>query len=317
MNKENFRWDIAQAGAMACILEATSQKVGNVNRLYDFADCFLEDFLLSAVAIEKTLGCIQGKAVGEAILEAVTLTRRITTTNTNLGIVLLMVPLAKAWSQLKGCGGCCDLSPDNTVEMHAAFVVELDKVLAALTAADTRLVYQAIRLAAPGGLGHSEKSDVKEEYPQITLLEAMRLAANRDLIANEYVNGFRTVLETGTAILKQELSKGLPMQRAIAQLHLYFLSQYPDTLIIRKNDQNTGIEVMNRARDVWESGGWCTEKGQREIRILDMWLRQFRNRLNPGTTADMVANVIFVLILEHGSSFWQSLRLSEVLTARK
>ncbi|HML35283.1 triphosphoribosyl-dephospho-CoA synthase [Sporomusa sphaeroides] len=311
MIKEDFRRDIAQAGAMACLLEAASPKVGNVNRLYDFTECFLEDFLLSAVAIEKTLGRIRQRTVGEAILEAVTLTRQVTGTNTNLGIVLLMVPLAKAWCQIRVSGG--GAPPDNTAEVQA-LAVELDKVLAALSVADTRLVYQAIRLAAPGGLGHSDKSDVAEENPQITLLQAMGLAAERDLIANEYVNGFHTVLETGTSMLQQGLSNGLPLPRAIAQLHLELLSRQPDTLIVRKAGQSAGIEVMNRAREVWESGGWYTEAGQKKIHILDLWLRQFGNRLNPGTTADIVANVLFVLILAKGPSFWQRLRRAAVVT---
>ena len=49
---------------------------------------------------------------------------------------------------------------------------------------DASEVYRAIRLANPGGLGSAEEQDVAAE-PTITLLEAMRLAADRDGIARE------------------------------------------------------------------------------------------------------------------------------------
>ncbi len=318
---EDFRWDIARAGAAACLLEAAAPKVGNVNRHYDFADCLLEDFLLSAMAIKKPLGWVHRQAVGASILEAVTLTRQITATNTNLGIVLLMVPLAKAWSQLAvaDSGDCRIAAPaaGNTAARHTALVAELDRVLTALTASDTRLVYRAIRLAAPGGLGHAGKHDVYEDAaPPIPLRAAMRLAADRDLIANEYTNGFHTVLESGADSLAQALNQGLPLPRAVAQLHLWLLSRQPDTLIVRKAGQAAGLAVMERAREVWASGGWCTEKGQKKIHELDAWLRQAGNRLNPGATADIAANVLFGLILEQGPAFWQELRRAEILAAK-
>ena len=66
-------------------------------------------------------------------------------------------------------------------------------VLAALTREDARFVFKAIRLANPGGLGRVESEDVAAE-PSVTLLEAMRLAANRDRIAEQYANNFATVL---------------------------------------------------------------------------------------------------------------------------
>ncbi len=54
---------------------------------------------------------------------------------------------------------------------------------------DAREVYAAIRLAAPGGLGRAVEQDVADE-PTVTLLEVMRLAADRDDIAREYATGF-------------------------------------------------------------------------------------------------------------------------------
>ena len=57
------------------------------------------------------------------------------------------------------------------------------------TLADARLAYAAIREAHPGGLGTAGDQDLAGE-PSVTLLEAMRLAQGRDLVAREYATGF-------------------------------------------------------------------------------------------------------------------------------
>ena len=70
-------------------------------------------------------------------------------------------------------------------------------VLDATTVDDARNVYEAIRLANPGGLGHAESQDVADE-PTVSLVEAMRLAAHRDAIAREYATGFDTTFAVGS-----------------------------------------------------------------------------------------------------------------------
>src|SRR5262249_13642524 len=109
------------------------------------------------------------RPIGQTVRLAIEATRAWTSTNTNLGMVLLLAPLAKA-----SCGGGID---------------SIAKVLADTTIEDARDVYAAIRLAHPGGLGRVESQDVASE-PDVTLLEAMRLAADRDSVASEYATGF-------------------------------------------------------------------------------------------------------------------------------
>src|SRR5438876_739889 len=81
---------------LACVLEATARKPGNVHRFMDFADTSYLDFLLSAAAIAPVMERAVGRPVGETVLEAIRATRRVTSANTNLGIVLLLAPLAAA-----------------------------------------------------------------------------------------------------------------------------------------------------------------------------------------------------------------------------
>ena len=73
-------------------------------------------------------------------------------------------------------------------------------MLEATTVDDARDVYAAIRRAAPGGLGRAEAQDVADE-PTMTLLDAMRLAADRDGIAREYATAFEVTFETGAPAL--------------------------------------------------------------------------------------------------------------------
>ena len=82
-----------------------------------------------------------GLPLGQTILQAVAATRKVVSTNTNLGIVLLLAPLALA-------------------TRAESLRLGLDSVLAATTVDDSAAVFQAIRLANPGGLGEAAKENV-------------------------------------------------------------------------------------------------------------------------------------------------------------
>ncbi|HEX4073008.1 MAG TPA: triphosphoribosyl-dephospho-CoA synthase, partial [Planctomycetaceae bacterium] len=82
---------LAQA---ACLLEVTAHKPGNVHRYADLPGLHFIDFLLSAMAIAEPLDRAATEGVGSAVLGAIDATRRVVRTNTNLGIVLLLAPLA-------------------------------------------------------------------------------------------------------------------------------------------------------------------------------------------------------------------------------
>ncbi len=79
---------------LACIWEAMARKPGNVHRYADFADLTYLDLLHSAAAVAPILNGASLWGVGKSILESVKATRRVAKTNPNLGIVLLLAPLA-------------------------------------------------------------------------------------------------------------------------------------------------------------------------------------------------------------------------------
>src|SRR5204863_6766460 len=136
----------------------------------DFEDVTFLDFAISAAAIGPVFERASELTVGKLLLEGVQATRRVVSTNTNLGLLLLMAPLAK-------------IAPGESLQVGA------QRVLALLTSQDASDAYSAIALANPGGLGKVEEHDVSAEPPK-DLLVAMKMAAERDLIAKQYVTDF-------------------------------------------------------------------------------------------------------------------------------
>lgn len=289
----SFSWEIAFAAQAACVLEADAPKPGNVNRHHDFDDATLEDFHLSGLAIGRPLGCVAALGVGKTVLEALRATRQCTSTNTNLGILLLLAPLGLAWSRIRGGqGSVC------AKELPGLWKNEMRRVLDNLTAEDTAHVYQAIRLASPGGLGEAAEYDVNRDAPQVTLLETMRAAADRDLIARQYADGFSLVLGEGQDTFAAALEKGAALPDAITETFIFLLSRHPDTLIARKLGSQRSEEVQRLAQRV--------RAGSLNIQEFDRLLRAEKHALNPGATADLTAAIIFVRLLEeniHGTLF--------------
>ena len=84
----------------------------------------------------------------------------------------------------------------------------LREVMHSLTVADADAAFRAIALANPAGLGTVEEQDV-HEAAAIDLRAAMALAADRDLIARQYANGYADLFEIGLPAWQAEY----PLQR--------------------------------------------------------------------------------------------------------
>jgi triphosphoribosyl-dephospho-CoA synthase len=274
--------EVAAAGQLACLLEVSAPKPGNVSPERHFHDTRYEDFLASAVAIGPALAQAQEQPLGVTIRRAVEDTLRWTRSNTNLGIVLLLAPLARAALQEGG-----------------AMRDRLRSVLAHTTVADAAEVYAAIRRARPGGLGHSAAEDVAGP-PSVNLRDAMGLAAGRDAIAREYVTDFALTFETGVPALLEARRQGLAWTDAAVETYLTLLEASPDTHIARKLGAAEAEIVSRRAGEVRTAGGTRSSAGKLALAELDRELRDPRNRRNPGTTADLTCAALFVVILEGG-----------------
>jgi triphosphoribosyl-dephospho-CoA synthase len=285
--------DIAAAAQLACLLEASAAKPGNVSPGRPFGDTRYEDFLASAVAIGPSLGAAGTVPLGTTIGRAIAATRRVTRTNTNLGIVLLLAPLARA------AASSTDPSPAHGLVSLTSLRTSLRRVLAETTVDDAREVYAAIRLAAPGGLGRVDTQDVASE-PTLTLLDVMRLAAHRDGIAREYATAFDTTFESGVPALEQALIDGLGWDDAVVETFLTLLALSGDTHIVRRAGPDADREATLRARHVLDAGGVRSDEGRRAIAAMDVALRDVAHASNPGTTADLTAAALFVVLVAGG-----------------
>ena len=158
---------------LACLVEATVRKPGNVHPAASFVDLCYDDFVKAAGAVSELLAAASEIGLGESIFAAVQATRIATGTNVNLGMILLLAPLA-------------------AVPVAIRLQQGIGSILRGATVEDAEQVYAAIRLAHAGGLGTAEQQDIQAQ-PTVTLREAMAMAADRDRIAEQYVTDFRIV----------------------------------------------------------------------------------------------------------------------------
>lgn len=271
---------VAALAQLACVLEVSAPKPGNVSPGRHFVDVTYEDFVTSAIAIGQPFARVADQPVGRTIREAVEVTACWTKTNTNLGMVLLLAPLAKA-----------AVTADDGVLRDA-----VGRVLEQTTVDDAREVYAAIRRARPGGLGRAESQDVANQ-PEVTLLEAMRLAAGRDGIAREYATAFETTFTRGAPVLMRARREGLSWSDAIVETFLSLLVESVDTHIVRRTGLEAAERVSALARGALEAGGVRSPAGRKAIDEMDASMRDDRNSNNPGTTADLTAAAIFVTLI--------------------
>lgn len=260
------------AAYLACTLDVLAPKAGNVHWQKDFEDAHAFDYLASAAAIAPILDETQQRGVGVTVLEAIQRTRQVARSNTNLGIVLLLAPLAAV--------------PDSV-----RLVEGIAEVLTHLSVEDSRLVYAAIRLAQPGGLGHVPEQDVQSE-PTWPLQAIMRLAADRDLVARQYAYEYVDVFQRGLPCFLDALGQGQSLTQAVVTCHLHLVAELGDSLIARKYGEEISRKAAERARQVLHLG-WPNASTAREaFADFDTWLRS--GRRNPGATADLVVATLFV-----------------------
>lgn len=287
--------NLAEQIEISCLMEATARKVGNVHPGASFDDLCYDDFVSAAAAIAQPLAASRQTGLGRAVLDAIERTRQGSRSNVNLGIALLIAPLAAVAGEQPLLDGIADVLERTTID-------------------DAEQVYAAIRLAKPGGLGQVKSQDVHER-PTISLCEAMALAADRDRIAEQYSTNYAYVLqmarpwlveswnwchELGGVIRQMDKLVGLPglvpWEASVIRLQLRLLSDGPDSLVARKCGMETAAALQQRAGDVYRTDWPAHLAGWKALHQFDMWLRGDGHRRNPGTTADLIAATLFAAI---------------------
>ncbi len=208
--------------------------------------------------------------LGQRVLAAVEATREVTSANVNLGIILLIAPLAMVDDRCE----VADLLHRTTLE-------------------DANDMFLAIRIAKPGGVTSEQVDssiDVNRSSIQLDVLTAMRMAQDRDDIAKQYATAFADFFECVLPIVASSIQSEPMLNEAIVQAQLRLLSQRKDTLIERKCGSAIAMEACERAKR-------CLKQNSPEARMqFDAWLRADGNRRNPGTIADLIAAALYWLL---------------------
>jgi triphosphoribosyl-dephospho-CoA synthase len=271
VNKPNHSLtkQLAQAYQNACMAELEALKPGNVHIFTDGHGMVVAQFISSAEAsarymADPTLG------LGQRIFKAVDATYQAVGCNTNLGIVLLCAPLLQA----------------ALLQSPLTFQEKLRDVLASTTIEDAQFTFEAIQLAKPAGLGHSDQHDIHQKA-DCTLLEAMQAAAFKDNVALQYSNGFYQIATEGLTHYQQALQRWERPAWATTAVYLYWLAHYADSHVARKFGLPVADALQKEAREHYVA--FLMQDNPKlylpQLRAFD---RALKNQgLNPGTSADL------------------------------
>jgi triphosphoribosyl-dephospho-CoA synthase len=281
MHQQKFTSEqLSKAYKTACMAELQAIKPGNVHVFADGHGMTIDDFILSA-DVTADIITRNDLSLGERIFYAVEATQNTVGQNTNLGMLLLCAPIIDA---------ALHLADKQSLQQS------LHSTLAKLTISDAQLVAKAIVLANPGGLGDAAQYDV-HATPQVTLLELMRVAQNKDRIAWQYANGFEDILGFGITRFSDAMIRWENPAWAAAALYLGFLSHVPDTHVVRKYGHAAALALMQQASE-FEHIYWQTDNPKLVQKQLLSWDAALKQRgINPGTSADFTVATLLASYL--------------------
>ncbi len=268
---------IARCAVLAMALEVSgTPKPGNIDRNHDYADTKYEDFLAAAVSVFPVMEkACHSQGIGDLILEA---TEESTAWqqggNTHFGAYILLFPLIKA-----ACEDLADLqneaiqvvretTMDDAVDFYKAF----GKVQVKMKGSEDLDVSDAASL-----------NDIRKRG--LTLFDIMEISSKNDLVAREWTNGFARCFKAAELILERRYNGTL--NDAIVLTYLDLLADEPDTFVAKKYDMNKALYVQGLAIDVLE----------RRMTLNELSNRLYREKINPGSTADIIIAGIFIALL--------------------
>ena len=284
--------EIAKMAQIASALEVSGYpKPGNVHRTRDFDDMEFEDFVISGIVIGDTIreACtdvdVENPQLGKYILQAVAETDRWIKNNTNLGIVMMTTPIAVA-------AAISDSFDD---------IRENIKLVMGNTSVDDACdLYDAINIADAGGMGDQDEYDVASDNAKnelrengLTMYDVLKISAPWDMLAREMTGDMPAVFEIGYPKY-HELRQSKSQNDACVLTFLTILSHVPDTLISRKYGSDEAMKISLMTRDLLNIKDEPDFKDR--LKEFDDYL--FKNKYNPGTTADLTAASIFVSYLK-------------------
>ena len=294
---------ISRCLELAILFEVSGYpKPGNVHRTADFPGTTFEHYLASAVAItpsfrmtaEQGIRVSRGEiesselGIGNVIKDAVNrMLGSQSGGNTLLGAIIILAPIAAAAGMVRNSFSLPKLRE------------KIKVVVESTTPEDAVEVYDAIALVNPGGLNKPKKLDVTDPKSKkkildegVTLLDTFKIASSYDSIASEWVNNYPITFDLGYQYLVKQLEETGDINTATVHTFMEILSEVPDTFISRKVGQTKAESISAEAKEVLNEGGLTTPLGRNLLLKFDSKLRDPKNDLSPGTTADITEAVL-------------------------
>lgn len=278
---------------LACLLEASVFKPGNVSPSHAFHSTRYEHYLAGSVAAGLALGKLASSSppsIGETVYEAVDQTLKSQSGgNTHLGIILLLAPLAKAAAEKP-------VTPDMLRSALRTILEDMD-------VKETEWYYKAINLAKPGGLLPVSELDVRDEgtlkeiqKKTISVKDWMKVSADTNSVSHEYVTDYELTFDIGLSYFTKMQSSDEPIHinEMVLRLYLKFLSERLDSLVLGKFDENTAKAVRVDARKLL---GMYEEKDPQALAYTQKLNADYAvKKINPGMSADLTASTLFVAL---------------------
>jgi triphosphoribosyl-dephospho-CoA synthase len=264
----------AEDAQTALLLEAGTQKPGNVGPTRDFDDTTFHQFLVGAVGASRGFdavldggeGAEKDVSVGDVFLRSVRGASAHEGGNTQFGAVLLLAPLVVASAQ-GGVEDAPEVAKETTPEDAARFYESFDHVDVYVGDVDDEYDYDVRDPEA--------RERVVEE--EVSLYDVMEESAARDGVAREWTDGFPRTFHAASKI---ETVRG-DTREAVRSAYVDLLREEPDSLVAERRGTEKAREVTRMAREL--------PPDELDARLAD-------EGINPGTTADIVAGAVFVAL---------------------
>ncbi|MGP8319796.1 MAG: triphosphoribosyl-dephospho-CoA synthase [Methanosarcinaceae archaeon] len=298
---------IARCIQLAMVMEVSAfPKPGNVDRNHDYEDTRFEHFLASAVSIypvmenaAKSSRGYVGSLIHGAVLESAKWQNG---GNTHFGAFILLVPLAMA------AGDVLQKKHEFTIEelvSHAHDIVKDTNVQDAVefytSFKDAKVRVNPVNefdLQNSGSIG------LLSENNNTTLYDLMEISKGYDIIADEWVSGFKRCANCGKTIIQCMGDTAISgeskfdVNDIVVYVFLKILSENRDTFIQTKFDKTTADYVSGRARDIlleFDLNEGSFDAVRSAVEEFDDELLQ--KGINPGSTADIIIAGLFIAFL--------------------
>jgi len=315
-------FDIMKSSQIACCLEVSAYKPGNVHRNKNYDDLKYHHFLTSGVGFGDVVynASKDNGNIGKYIKLGVLNSKKWSPSNANLGIIMLHIPIAQS------AGKLIQNNENNCITI-SNLKREIKNTIKNTTVNDSLNLYDAIELANPNITPPKEGPDAQKDGKKelidknLTLYDVFNISKTWDNISKEWAEGFNISFE-GYELLNKYYNIYKDINYAITITFIHLLSMYPDTLIARKNNMETAKIVSNKAKDLldniledevnkynninknninnkYNDNNDINNISNYKLLVeFENYLTSNGNNLNPGTTADIIASSIMIYLLD-------------------